>query len=212
MKSQICTCIAIVIALLGCASSVEEVTVTNSEQEYTETFAVNKGTNVKNGPYTKKTLNGDLIEEAVYVNGKMEGVQKIYERNRLYSVSHFKNGQYQGKYETYYPSGQINVEGDYVDNVMHGKWKVYYQTGQIKEVVTFANNEENGPFVEFYPNGNVKAEGEYLNGDNEHGMLYLYDINGILIKKMNCEHGICRTTWVKEGKEDAPTYRNADKE
>ena len=35
----------------------------------------------------------------------------------------------------------------------------------------------------------------YLDGDNEHGELKLFDEQGVLTKKMNCDKGICRTSW-----------------
>jgi antitoxin component YwqK of YwqJK toxin-antitoxin module len=142
----------------------------------------------------------------------MVGQQKIYEKGVLYSVANFIDGEHHGKYQTLYPSGKVNVEGEYVNNVMTGKWKRYYPDANLMEVVSFKDNEENGPFVEFYPNGNVKAEGDYLNGDNEHGELFLYDINGILIKRMMCDNGICRTIWVKEGKEGMDVYRAKNEE
>ena len=202
----------LVLCLFACSAPVEQVENRNDLQNYVEKYTVIKGTNTKHGAYTRHTLNGDLLEEATYEKGNMIGQQKIYERGVLYSVAHFNEGQHHGTYQTFYPSGKVNVEGEYVDNVMTGKWKRYYPDGDLMEVVTFENNEENGSFVEFYPNGNVKAEGDYLNGDNEHGELFLYDINGILIKKMMCQEGICRTTWVKEGKEGMDVYRAKNEE
>ena len=66
------------------------------------------------------------------------------------------------------------------------------------EQVTFVNNTENGPFQEFYPSGQVKVEGEYLNGDNEHGVLKFYNEDGVLTKTMDCNQGMCKTTWKLE--------------
>jgi antitoxin component YwqK of YwqJK toxin-antitoxin module len=200
----------ILLALLavGCDTPLEEKTFTNSELNYVETYTVLKGTDTKQGSYKKTTLDGQLLEESYYENGKMQGEQRIYDKGNLYSIAQFVDGELHGKYQTFYPDSPLNVEGEYVNNVMEGKWKRYYPNGDLMEIVNFKDNNENGPFVEFYPNGNLKAEGSYLNGDNEHGELFLYDINGILIKKMNCEEGICRTTWVKEGKEDWQGYRN----
>ena len=45
---------------------------------------------------------------------------------------------------------------------------------------------------------NSKAEGTYIDGDNEQGELKLYDEQGELEKIMQCERGICHTTWKKE--------------
>lgn len=194
--------------LAACSNPLETVTNANEEQEYTEEYQVRTGTKIKDGTYIKRHLNGDLLEESHYFDDKMEGEQKLYSRGKIYSISQFKEGKLEGLYQTFYPEGELNVEGEYVNNTMHGKWKRYYPSGDLMEVVNFENNEENGPFVEFYPNGNIKAEGAYLDGDNEHGELFLYDITGILFKKMLCEMGRCSTTWVKEGKEEWEGYRN----
>ena len=51
---------------------------------------------------------------------------------------------------------------------------------------------------EYFRNGNLEAEGTYRNGDNEHGLLKLYNEEGELIKTMNCEDGVCRTVWKKD--------------
>jgi len=85
---------------------------------------------------------------------------------------------------------------------MEGKWKTYYPSGKLKEVVTFVDNEENGPFVEYYENGKIKAEGTYIDGDNEHGLLLLYNPFGVLYKKMQCDHGKCRTIWLRHTKKN----------
>lgn len=198
--------------MVSCGNQVETVEDRNEDQNMVEIYSVKKGSATKHGPYKRTDLSGELLETVHYENGKRQGEQRIYENGELYSVANFKDNQHHGPYQTFYKGGQINVEGEYVADVMSGKWKRYYTDGQIMEVVAFEDNEENGPFVEFYPNGNVKAEGAYRNGDNEHGELMLYDINGILIKKMMCEDGICRTTWVKEGRENFDPYRAKNEE
>ena len=211
-KSAYSAFLLFLIFLVSCSAALEEVEIQNDEQGMIEKFTVKKGTNTKQGTYQRTKLDGELLEESIYENGQLVGEQKIYENGQLYSITQFKNGEYHGLYQTFYPGKRINVEGEYVDNVMSGKWKRYYPDGQIMEVVNFKDNEENGPFVEFYPNGNVKAEGDYLNGDDEHGELFLYDLNGILIKRMMCEAGICKTIWVKEGREDFDVYRAKNEE
>lgn len=207
-----CLILLFSVLFIACSTELEEVEHRNEQQNSIEKYSVIKGTTTKQGAYERLTLDGDLLETSSYENGLRTGEQKIYENGQIYSIAQYKEGMMDGSYQTYYRGGQINVEGKYAADVMSGKWKRYYKDGQIMEVVTFADNEENGPFVEFYPNGNVKAEGAYKDGDFEHGELLLYDINGILIKKMMCDEGICRTTWVKEGREDFDVYRAKNEE
>jgi antitoxin component YwqK of YwqJK toxin-antitoxin module len=106
-----------------------------------------------------------------------------------------------GPYKAYYPSGSLKVEAQYVDNGIEGDFIAYYESGQIKEKLVFEKNEENGPFIEYHKNGQVKWKGAYLNGDQEHGIIEAFDENGELIKKMDCDRGVCKTIWKKEGAE-----------
>ena len=71
------------------------------------------------------------------------------------------------------------------------------------EEVSFQDNQENGPFTEYHENGQLKAEGYYQEGDNEHGLLKIYDKQGELVKTMNCQHGVCRTVWEKNENSDS---------
>lgn len=153
----------------------------------------------KHGKYSKYGSNGNLIEESFFINDSLDGKRVLYyEKGDTQIIETYKMGAFEGPFRAFYSNGQLELEGSYVENTMHGKWKKYYQTGELMEVVTFSNNQENGPFVEYYPNGNLKAEGAYLEGSHEHGLLKLYDESGKLIKKMECEKGICKTIWKLE--------------
>ncbi|MBL0238474.1 MAG: toxin-antitoxin system YwqK family antitoxin [Saprospiraceae bacterium] len=152
----------------------------------------------KNGLYEYFDTLGNLIESKMYHDNKLDGTRKIYEKGALYSIEQYVNDEFHGTYQVFYPNGQLKLEGNYVHNVLTGTLKTYYENQQIKEIVEMANNEENGPFVEFHISGTKKAEGTYLNGPNEHGLLQLFDSTGILIRKMNCDHGICNTIWKRD--------------
>lgn len=154
-------------------------------------------TNGKNGYYEKFTQAGLPIDACHYINGKVNGERKQYEEGKLYSTENLINDVYEGEYKAYYPSGKMKASGQYQNNVTVGVWKGYYPSGLIKEEVTMADNEENGPFIEYYENGQVKVKGNYYKGINEHGELLMYDSTGILIKKMDCNEGICKTIWEK---------------
>ena len=113
-------------------------------------------------------------------------------------VETYANGAFEGAYRQYYENGILQLQGQFVNNMATGEWRQYYDSGELMEIVTFAENAENGPFSEYFPNGNLKAEGAYLNGDNEHGELKLYNEQGVLVRKMDCDEGVCRTVWSAE--------------
>lgn len=164
----------------------------------TERYARRVSDYAKEGPYTLLSPEGTLIERAEYRNDLLHGTRVIYfESGDTQVVERYLEGKFQGPYRAYYEGGALELAGEYTNNVMEGEWKRYYPNGQLMEVVMFQDNQENGPFTEYYDNGSLKAEGYYKEGDNEHGLLKLYDENGEHVKSMNCQHGVCRTVWEK---------------
>lgn len=169
---------------------------------YTERFQRRIADGVREGRYQRIGPAGIVEEEAFYVADTLHGARILfYSSGDTLSIEHYHRGDFEGPYRQYYENGQLQLAGQYEANKATGKWHQYYDSGELMEIVTFADNVENGPFVEFFRNGNLKAEGSYLDGDNEHGLLKLYDETGMLVRKMECERGVCRTIWRAEDPE-----------
>ena len=191
-----------ILAITACNNRLETVN-TQDEYGYTEVYQRDKEDYGKEGVYERYNEKNIKVEEAVYHNDTLSGYRILYyENGDTQIVENYVAGHFDGAFQAYYENGQLEIDGTYADNTMDGPWKRYYKNGQLMEIVTFRNNEENGPFTEYHRNGKLKAEGSYLNGDNEHGELKLYDESGELIRKMNCENGICRTIWSRESSEN----------
>ena len=157
----------------------------------------------KIGHYQKFNAAKQLLEESYYVNDTQHLYRVLfYETGDTQIVETLNMGQYHGPFKAFYDNGQLELLGLYENNVATGQWKRYYNSGELMETVTFADNEENGPFSEYYQNGNLKTEGSYLNGDKEDGLLKMYNEEGVLIRKMDCDNGICQTIWKLEGQEN----------
>lgn len=156
----------------------------------------------KEGLFQRFNADGKLIEEANYSDNKLHGTRILFfDNGDTSSIETLVNGLYEGPYRLYHDNGTLAQDGNYTNNEMTGSWNGYYKNGQLKEVVQFEANAENGPFIEYHENGQLKAEGSYLNGDKEHGELLLYDEDGLLLRRMECDRGICRTVW-KKGQDD----------
>jgi len=188
----------VIIIIAGCGGNLETVE-TKDEFGNQIRFTRSKTDSLKQGAYLVLDATGQKMEEANYVDDQLHGERRLYgEGGVLDIVERYVDGAFDGLYQKFHPNGQVKFEASYITGILSGETKSYYESGQLKEIVAFKNNEENGPFEEYHPNGKIKAKGQYLDGDNEHGELELYDENGILIKKMNCEKGVCRTSWTKE--------------
>jgi antitoxin component YwqK of YwqJK toxin-antitoxin module len=143
--------------------------------------------------------NGYVVDQRPFTEGKLHGTRKIFDDSgRLQIEENYEKGEFQGPYLAYFSNGNIRVKGQYKNNAMDSVWEYFYANGQVKERVFFNLNQENGPFEEFYENGFKKAVGTYRNGDKEEGRLELYDSLGTLEKVMECNFGICRTTWKRD--------------
>lgn len=183
--------------ILAC-SPYQEVEVKDDNGQVVESFRINRKTGQKEGEY-RKYSEGALLEIAHYINDTLDGLRTIFTFDGNKEIEEwYTKGIYEGSYLTFYANGQVELEGQYNNGTMEGEWKKYYKSGKLMESVRMHQNEENGPFVEYWENGNLKAEGTYLDGDNEHGELKLYDEQGELEKIMQCERGICHTTWKRE--------------
>lgn len=195
MKFTLISCILLFLTF-GCGRKGKMVEETDSIG-FRTVYKLDKESQQKQGIQKRYDAEGNLVEEANYTNGKLEGLRIIFDENGDTSVVEtYTAGKFDGPYRTYHPGGQQQrFTGNYVDNTMTGLWYKYNAAGQMIEEVTFADNLENGPFREWHDNGNLAAEGSYLEGDNEHGRLRIYNENGSLNRVMDCEKGICSSLW-----------------
>jgi len=186
------------IIVFGCNTVTHTVTVVE-DGHVIESFEINEDS-LRHGPMTKYYSAGQLLEQATYTNGELEGIRTLYyENGNPEIIENYCNGIICDTLRTFYKNGLKKLEGVYIFGEMTGTLKGYYDTGELKEEVNFVANEEQGPFVEYYKNGQKKWKGFYLNGPNEFGQLIHYDSTGAIIKKMLCDSiAICQTIWTPE--------------
>lgn len=196
-------------SILFCSCKKEHTTFHENGQKHEVYNQDDKG--LKHGVYQKFSLDGSLYEEAHYTHGKLDGTRFIYHPSGSVDIKeYYLDDKLEGDYKQYNEKGVLIFEATYTNNVLGGIVKTYFEDASLKEEVTFESNEENGPFTEFHPNGKIHWKGNYLNGDNEIGVLEEYDLNGTLIKKMDCNgKGICKTTWTLEKGDVSETKKDA---
>ena len=164
-----------------------------------ESYQVDVESGKRKGYYRMYYEDGALFEESYYTNDSLQGSRKMYYPGGGLEIEEtYKQGVLEGPYRMYYSSGTTKLEGQYIDDKMQGVWTAYYPSGSVKEEVRYEDNYEQGPFTEYYEDGQLKAKGQYLKGDNEDGILYLYDSTGTAERVMECDSGICRTIWTPD--------------
>ncbi len=86
--------------------------------------------------------SGVLEDEAPWVNGKWEGLEKTYyESGKLESEIPTKNGKETGMEKIYYESGKLEIEYPYTDDVINGISNVYNESGELESKVTYKNDK-----------------------------------------------------------------------
>jgi antitoxin component YwqK of YwqJK toxin-antitoxin module len=133
----------------------------------------------KNGTFKKFNEKGEVLEEGIYIKDKQEGEWRYYHPNRnMLAIGNFEQGDggnlssigvpmngRNGKWKTFFPSGNIAQETDWFKGLQNGLQKYYFESGQIEEESTFKNDKMDGYAKFFYLNGNLKGEGIYRDGN-----------------------------------------------
>lgn len=84
-------------------------------------------------------------------NFKFDGKVNDYSLSgNLLMEGSYLNGKKYGKFTFYHSNGQVKSRGMYKNNRRLGKWEFYYNNGQLKQVVLFKEKEPH-TFSMFYP-------------------------------------------------------------
>jgi antitoxin component YwqK of YwqJK toxin-antitoxin module len=82
--------------------------------------------------------NGNLEYEVEYVNGKLDGVSKVWlEDGTLYSISKYSNNQPHGIWKKFHPNGKLMFEVNYEYGQKHGVERWHYENGNLKSEQEF---------------------------------------------------------------------------
>lgn len=115
----------------------------------------------------------------------------------------------QGKWKFYYPNGQLNGEGEYVNaqsggrkgdtGILRegrtGRWAFWYENGQKREETTYVEGKREGLSVTWHPNGQKKLEINYRDDKGE-GPATLWHVNGIKASEGVVNGGRQEGPWV----------------
>src|SRR5690606_2902892 len=86
-------------------------------------------------------------EVRTYYDDKKEKIQEIY------FVSPKDAQRYVGKYQRFYESGGIMVEGNFEDGEKTGEFTEYHESGALARKITYVNGMRHGPVQVFDEDG-----------------------------------------------------------
>lgn len=84
-------------------------------------------------------------EVVIYMKGKGEEAEKVMEK-------------------VYYPNGQLEYTGHFLNGVEHGQWTYFYESGTKKYLESWENGLEHGVHYDYSPDGQIYRELHYEQG------------------------------------------------
>ena len=105
----------------------------------------------------------EIIEGLVYKNDKIyTGKCAFYDDNNggMISSHQFNNGKFHGKWRFYYPNGQLDHQGSWVEGQKDGLWEYYLEDGKNQASVLYSKGRE-WKVIEFDRFGQPKNQEEF---------------------------------------------------
>lgn len=116
---------------------------------------VNKQNKIE-GLYSHYRVNGSIIEEKYYLDGKLNGLSIEYNEE-----------------------GNLEFEGNYKDGKLNGI-AIKYNDGVLFSKLNFVNGIKQGYYKRYYPDGSINISAHYSK-DKINGTVHVYDVNGKLV-------------------------------
>jgi uncharacterized protein len=133
--------------------------------------------------------NENPVSEVNYVNGKRNGLSKLYyENNKVQEEANYKDDQKDGNVTWMSKAGKIVADYNYKNGIFEGVQKTYYENDTLQSYANYHNNLLDGEYYELFRNGKTKISGKYINGEKE-GIWTEFDETGKAVKTTRYKAG-----------------------
>ena len=117
----------------------------------------------------------------------------------LYQTGTYRDGQREGRFEYFYPSGVLRGRGTYENGEEEGPYESWHENGEPRSKITYAAGELDGPFEFYYENGQLEEKGTFTAGELD-GPFESYHENGQLERRGTANMGQKCGEWIEDGK------------
>lgn len=127
---------------------------------------------------TTRREDGSVSETVTYVNGIKEGVTRRYDKTgniiggSVFSMDVLvaegitdEEGNRNGPWKEYWPTGGLRFEGSYIDGSRDGKWVFYRESGEKEQQGDYKQDVLQGSWTWWYPGGSIHRQEQYIQGD-----------------------------------------------
>ncbi|MEZ8142720.1 toxin-antitoxin system YwqK family antitoxin [Enterovibrio sp. FF113] len=111
--------------------------------------------------------------------GKEHGLKQTYSSGDLKKEQHYVNGVLNGPQKVFYSNGHVSEEFEMLDGKQTGESISYQHDGSVRSLTTWLDGETHGPMFNYYPNGNINYEMNFQHGQR-HGKYRAYYFDGQL--------------------------------
>lgn len=138
----------------------------------------------KDGQFIEFDYRISETHELWYDKDKLNGkaIWKSFTGNILLEGEYVDNKR-EGNWKWYWKNGVVQAEGMMVDSLFHGRWIYYYENLNLDCVGKFVSGKKEGVWKFYWElTGNIKKKGKFKN-NKEVGIWMFYDNKGKLINK-----------------------------
>jgi len=164
------------------------------------------------GPFYAYNKNGNLLIYAEYKEGQYNGkVETYYEDGTFKELITYKDGKKDGKTYRNYPDGKLEFEGAYKADLREGTWCEFLNNGDPKSETGYKDGLYHGIYHIYATNeSGTQAEAIHVIGqyeENKMNGIWIYGYHNTgYVEKYLYENGIM--VWKEIG--NTRTYFNAD--
>ncbi len=185
-----------------------------------------------NGEQVSYFENGALRSKLAFKNDMPVKLEVFDQNGKNIYTAHDANGEM--VYRTYYPDGILEMEGLLKENKRHGKWNIYYplgniaqelqyklgeqtglqkkyhENGMLKEEYYCDSNKLNGSYREYFSSGKLKTSGGFLNDNQDGPWITYYSNDTVMMKYFYADHFVAgrKFSYTPDGKLDSEEIYN----
>lgn len=131
---------------------------------------------------------GVLTSEGLLDNDEKSGVWRYFNEHGVKTrVFRYAEGIADGKVESFYTNGDLNVVENYVDGDLHGLVLAHHPNGELRAEGYYRNGNRNGIWFFYYPDGKLKQK-LYYDDNQITGWSEEYAVNGLIFTRFHYEN------------------------
>ena len=147
--------------------------------------------------------------DTIYYDKDWKGVESKSFATYVRVASYANDAHYTNRYKTYYASGELQAEGNFISfdkyddskSIFDGNCKTYYKNGKLFENLTYKDGKQNGDDILYYENGLIWRK-SYLTKGKFDGIYYEFTEDG----------NACSQFEFKNGEPTSPYYTYSTKD